>query len=144
MFLSLSLVYEWGRVWGLQSHIRAQNHGKLPPPTPLLWLIRTTFVHHLQFYTLNIIFLITVKKVIVPGRKFCEKFPRHFTWGLFSRHYFYFLHKEICVLFLRVGNFCKEDKCLKNTKITPTQKISTFTVMSCMFWNKSFILISTV
>ena len=29
---SLSLVYEWGGVRGLQPHIRTQNHGKLPPP----------------------------------------------------------------------------------------------------------------
>ena len=29
---SLSLVYEWGGVRGLQQHIRTQNHGKLPPP----------------------------------------------------------------------------------------------------------------
>ena len=28
---SLGLVYEWGGVWGLQPHIRTQNHGKLPP-----------------------------------------------------------------------------------------------------------------
>ena len=28
---SLSLVYEWGRVRGLQPHIRTQYHGKLPP-----------------------------------------------------------------------------------------------------------------
>ena len=28
---SLSLVYEWVGVRGLQSHIRTQNHGKLPP-----------------------------------------------------------------------------------------------------------------
>ena len=29
---SLSLVYEWGGVRGLQPHIRTQNHGKLTPP----------------------------------------------------------------------------------------------------------------
>ena len=29
---SLSLVYEWVGVRGLQPHIRTQNHGKLPPP----------------------------------------------------------------------------------------------------------------
>ena len=28
---SLGLVYEWGGVWGLQPHIRTQNHGKWPP-----------------------------------------------------------------------------------------------------------------
>ena len=31
---SLSLVYEWGGVRGLLSHIRTQNHGKLHPPLP--------------------------------------------------------------------------------------------------------------
>ena len=28
---SLSRVYEWGGVRGLQPHIRSQNHSKLPP-----------------------------------------------------------------------------------------------------------------
>ena len=29
---SLSLVYEWGGVRGLQPHVRTQKYGKLPPP----------------------------------------------------------------------------------------------------------------
>ena len=29
-FFLFRLVYEWGRVRGLQSHVRTQNHGKLP------------------------------------------------------------------------------------------------------------------
>ena len=33
---SLGLVYEWGGVRGLQPHIRTQNHGKLPPPPPVV------------------------------------------------------------------------------------------------------------
>ena len=28
---SLTLVYEWDGVRGLQPHVRTQNHGKLPP-----------------------------------------------------------------------------------------------------------------
>ena len=47
---------------------------------------------------------------------------RHFTWGLFSRYYSYFLHKGIWVLFSRWGYFREEDKSAKNAKITPTRK----------------------
>ena len=45
-----------------------------------------------------------------------------FTWGLFSRYFSYFLHKGMCILFSRGGNFCKEDKSANNAKIMPTRK----------------------
>ena len=48
---SLSLVYEWGGVRGLQPHIRTQNHGKLPPPPP--WLCTYCFVFLVSSSVLN-------------------------------------------------------------------------------------------
>ena len=32
---SLSLVYQWGGVWGLQPHVRTQNHGSELPKKSL-------------------------------------------------------------------------------------------------------------
>ena len=54
---------------------------------------------------------------------------KHFMWGLFSRHYAYFLHKGIWVLFSRGGNFREEGTNVKKRENDPRAKISMFTVL---------------
>ena len=68
---------------------------------------------------------ITINMNIFTGGKFCKK--KNGAGGMGGG--VIFLHKGIWVLFSRGGNFHEEDKIVKNTKITPTRKISMFTVI---------------
>ena len=78
----------------------------------------------LRKYCLSVMhnFACNVKVVIFAGGKFRENVGKTFNVGVFSQYYFIFLHKGIRALFSSGVNFCKEDKSVKNAKITPTRK----------------------
>ena len=60
--------------------------------------------------------------VIFAGGKFHENVGKTFHMGVIFTILLVFPYKGIWVLFSCGGNFWKEDKSVKNTKITPTRK----------------------